>query len=155
MKTSLLISASFFFSSLALACPQLDGRYSECVSEINKKFNGEYIIGQYSEGETQFYHLEKVNMEVGGDVVEETLRSDGMKVSRKEKIPNYGITVRIDTRSRCEGEQVIGVSDVYSLGMKVGQFTTTLSKKDQNLFINIDGGYLNKEVHKRISCIQN
>lgn len=154
MKFPLLFSASFFISSLAFACPQLEGRYSQCESEI-RKLGGEYIIEQYMERSTQFYHLEKIDMEEGGDVQEETIRADGVKVSRKEKIPKYGVTVRIDTRSRCEGDKVIGDSEVFSMGFRVGEFKTILYKEDQNLHINIDGGYLSKEVHKRISCIQN
>jgi RNase P/RNase MRP subunit p29 len=153
MKLSHIISAFLFFSSTAFACPQLEGKYNQCESEI-RYLGGEYNIEQYMQDKVQYYHVQKIDSENEDQVTEETIRTDNVKTSRKEKLPKYGITVRIETKSRCEGEKVIGVSDGFSMGMKMGTFTTVLSKVDNILHIDIDGTYLNKEVHKRIKCIQ-
>lgn len=153
MKLTYVLSAVLFFSSTAFACPQLEGKYNHCESEI-RYLGGEYNIEQYMKDNVQYYHVQKIDAENEDEVTEETIRTDNVKTSRKEKIKKYGITVRIDTKSRCEGNTVVGVSEGFTFGSKMGTFTTVLSKADNTLFINIDGTYLNKEVHKRIKCIQ-
>lgn len=153
MKLSLILS-SFFLSSIALACPNLEGFYDRCLSD-DRQHNGEYKIHQYMQGGVQYYHLQKLNTEDSEDITEETIRTDGVKVSRKEKLKKYGITVRLDTRSTCKNETVVGVSEAYSMGMKMGNTTTVLSRADGVLHIDIDGTLAGKELRKRYRCFQN
>ena len=152
-----MIKALLFFilsGSFAYACPTLEGRYGNCQSEI-RELSGEYIIEEYLKDDVTYYFVQKTESEEDGEILNETIRTDNAKVSRKEKIPKYGVTVRIDTKSRCENNKVIGQSKVYSLGMGVGEFTTVMQRKDDTLYINIDGSVINREIHKRITCLKN
>ncbi len=152
-----MIKALLFFTlsgSFAYACPALEGRYGNCQSEI-RELSGEYIIEEYLKDDVTYYFVQKTESEEDGEILNETIRTDNAKVSRKEKIPKYGVTVRIDTKSRCENNKVIGQSKVYSLGMGVGEFTTVMQRRDNTLYINIDGSVINREIHKRITCLKN
>lgn len=151
IKTLLLFMLS---GSAAFACPSLEGRYDNCQPEI-REINGEYIIEEYLKDNVTYYFLQKAESEETGEIFNETIRTDNVKVSRIERIPQYGVTVRIDTKSRCENSKVISHSKVFSLGLSVGEFTTIMTRVDNTLHVNIDGSFLNRKVHQRITCVTN
>lgn len=150
-KSLILICSLAVFSFSAYACPELSGHYGNCQSEI-RALSGEYLIEESVNEGTLYYFVQKTNPEENEEVTSETFRTDGVKVSRKEKVPQYGLTVRIDTRSVCRGDVVESKSDVFSLGLKVGSFLSKMSRVEGKLLLTIDGGYLNREVHKHITC---
>lgn len=138
------------FSSQSFACPELQGRYSKCYSEV-RKVKGEYIIDQHQENNYQVYNVEYIDDETG-ESRKDQLKTDNKKASRKETLPRMGVTVRIDARTTCDGDTVVSVGDAYFLGAKVGKFTTRIFREGNLLKSNLDGSYLGKESHKRIVC---
>lgn len=144
--------ATLFFSFNALACPNLTGRYGKCQSEINPNMRGEYIAEEYIKDGVKYFAVKFIDDETDEERVD-TFRTDGVMESRKEKVPKLGITVRVDTESRCENDKVIGESDVHFLGKKVGSFVTKIFKQDGNLHTHIDGKVLTKVFNKRIVCL--
>lgn len=153
MKTTLTTIFLTLFSLPIWACPQLAGEYAHCET---KSYNpaAEIVITEYVKNGTRYYDIKKVNGDEDDELQNETLRTDGEKVSRKIKVPKYGVTLRIDTRSQCAGAAVVARSEVFSLGIKVGEFTTKFYKQDNILHTVVDGGYLNREIKKHAECIQ-
>lgn len=137
-------------SSSALACPDLQGRYSKCYSEI-RKVKGEYIVDQHQESDYTVYNIEYIDDETG-ESRKDQLKTNNVKASRKETLPRMGITVRIEAKTKCIGDSVVSTGDAYYLGMKVGTFTTTIFREKNLLKSNLDGAYLGKEKQKRIVC---
>ena len=152
MKTSLITLFLTLTSFPVWACPQLAGEYAHCETKASSQ--AEIVITEYVKSGTRYYDIKKVNGDADDELQNETLRTDGEKVSRKIKVPKYGVTLRIDTRSQCAGDVVVARSEVFSLGIKVGEFTTKFYKQDNILHTVVDGGYLNREVKKHAQCIQ-
>lgn len=144
--------ATILLSVNAFACPDLTGRYSKCQSEINPNMRGEYIAEEYIKDGTKYVAVKFIDDETDEERTD-TFRTDGVMESRKEKVPNLGITVKIETRSRCEGDKVIGDSEVFFLGKRVGSFVTKIFKQNGNLNTHIDGKVLTKVFNKRIVCL--
>lgn len=148
----LLMMALFSTASYALNCPEMQGRYPKCKSEI-RDIKGEYIVEQYMKDEVTFYQIHYIDDETN-ETRTDAIRTDGVLESRKERLPRVGIKVRIDSRSRCNGDSVISDADVYFLGKKVGKFVTKIYKEGDTLYSNLDGEYLGKPLSKRIVCSQ-
>lgn len=132
------------------ACPELQGSYNKCYSEI-RKVKGEYIIDQHQESNYEVYDIEYIDDETG-ESRKDHLKTDSKKASRKETLPRVGVTVRIDAKTHCEKNTVVSVGDAYFLGARVGSFTTRIFREGNLLKSNLDGSYLGREVHKRIVC---
>jgi len=143
-----LILLTFSFKSFA--CPELQGRYNKCYSEI-RKVKGEYIVDQHQESSYQVYDIEYIDDETG-ESRKDHLKTDSQKASRKETLPRIGVTVRIDAKTRCEGNVVVSVGDAYFMMARVGSFTTKIFREGNLLKSHLDGSYLGREVHKRIIC---
>ena len=147
---SILILASLFFSSVAFSCPNLQGKYNNCRSELGE-IDGEYTIDQNQESNYQVYNVLYVNNQ-NGDSQTQVFKTNNKLESRKEELPSSGVTVRIDSKAHCEGDTVAAVADVFFLGGKVGSFTTSIHLEGSLLKSNVDGSYLGTDVHKRIEC---
>lgn len=140
--------ASFSFNTYA--CPNLVGRYKNCFSEI-RKMSGEYVVDQHQESDYEVYVIEYNDDETNAqrkDILKTNLEKD----IRKETIPKIGVTVKIETRSHCDGNAVVSDADVFFLGAKVGNFVSKIFIEDKLLKSNVDGSYLKKDIHKRIVC---
>lgn len=146
----LIVLMGITFSFNSFACPQLQGRYSKCYSEI-RKVKGEYVIDQHQENNYEVYDIEYIDDETG-ESRKDQLKTDNSKVSRKETLPRMGVTVRIEARTHCERDVVVSAGDAYFLGAKVGRFTTRIFREGNLLKSNLDGSYLGKEKQKRIIC---
>ncbi len=145
----------FMFSgSIAFACPSLEGRYGNCQSEI-RQLAGEYIIEEYLKDNVTYYFVQQAESEENGEILNETIRTDNVQVSRTERLPSYGVTIRVDTKSRCENGNVVGHSKAFSMGFNVAEFTTTMKRINNTLHINSVGWLLNRKVNKRITCLAN
>ncbi|MDD4973783.1 MAG: hypothetical protein PHY93_05500 [Bacteriovorax sp.] len=145
----------FFISTLSYslssyACPQLQGRYNKCFSEI-RKINGEYIVDQHQENNYEVYNVEYSDDETGENR-KDLIKTNNQKDSRKESLPRMGVTVTVEARSNCVGDAVVSGADVFFLGAKVGSFVSKIFVEGKNLKSNVDGSYLGKDVHKRIVC---
>lgn len=138
------------FSFHAFACPQLQGSYNKCYSEI-RKVKGEYIIDQHQENNYEVFDIEYIDDETG-ESRKDQLKTDNKKASRKETLPRVGVRVRIDAKTQCVGDAVVSIGDAYFMGARVGSFTSTIFREGNLLKSNLDGSYLGKEVHKRIVC---
>lgn len=136
----------------AFACPDLEGRYPKCKSEI-KDIRGEYVVEQYMKDDVTFYQIHYNDDETDTSRTDE-IRTDGKLESRKERLPRVGIKVRIDSRSKCTGDAVTQDADAFVMGKRVGSFTTKIYKEGETLYSNLDGKYLNKTISKRIVCTQ-
>ncbi len=147
-----LCAAALSFSAYSATCPDLEGRYPKCKSEI-RDIRGEYIVDQYLKGEAMWYQIHYIDDDTDEDRTD-AIRTDGVMESRKEKLPRVGIKVRIDSTSRCNTDSVVSDADVYFLGKKVGKFKTKIWRENNTLYSNLDGSYLNKEISKRIVCTQ-
>ncbi|MFA6236705.1 MAG: hypothetical protein WC635_05200 [Bacteriovorax sp.] len=143
-----LLAASFSIS--AFACPQLQGRYNKCHSEI-RQVKGEYIIDQHQENFYEVYDIQYIDDETG-ESRNDQLKTDNKIASRKETLPRMGVTVRIEAKTSCENNAVVSVGDAYFFGARVGSFTTRIFREGKLLKSNLDGSYLGKEAHKRIVC---
>lgn len=150
MKLLLLILALSFTVGSYASCPQLQGRYNKCYSEI-KKIKGEYIIDQHQENNYEVYNVE-YNDDETGDSRQDVIKTNKKKEIRKEKLPKMGVTVKMESQSYCEGNAVVSDANVYFLGAKVGSFVSKIFTEGRLLKSNIDGSYLGKDVHKRIVC---
>lgn len=149
MKMLLLVS-TFALSTGAMACPELQGRYDKCYSEI-RNVKGEYIVDQHQENNYEVYNVEYNDDETGENRKEE-IRTNNELVSSKQTLPRVGVRVRLEARARCAGHKVISDADVYFMGAKVGNFTNEIFLEGNTLRSNLDGSYLGKELHKRIVC---
>jgi hypothetical protein len=149
MKLLILISA-FSYSLNSYACPELQGRYNKCFSEI-KKIKGEYIVDQHQESNYEVYNVE-YNDDETAENRKDLIKTNNLIDSRKEKLPSLGVNVRIEARSYCEANAVVSNADVFFLGAKVGSFVSKIFIEGNLLKSNVDGSYLSKDVHKRIVC---
>lgn len=139
-----------FLSISAYACPQLQGRYNKCYSEV-RPVKGEYIIDQHQESFYEVYDIQYIDDQTG-ESRNDQLKTDNKIASRKETLPRMGITVRIEAKTNCENDAVVSVGDAYFFGARVGTFTTRIFREGKLLKSNLDGSYLGKESHKRIVC---
>ena len=112
---------------------------------------GEYVIDQHQENDYEVYNIE-YNDDETGESRKELIKTNNQIAKRKEKLPKAGVTVKIEARSTCQGNQVVSDAEVFFLGAKVGSFVSKIFVEDKLLKSNIDGAYLNKDVHKRIVC---
>lgn len=149
MKLLILISV-FSYSLSSYACPQLQGRYNKCFSEI-RKIKGEYIVDQHQESNYEVYNVE-YNDDETGENRKDIIKTDNQKDIRKETLPRMGVTVKIEARSNCAGNAVVSDANVFFLGAKVGSFVSKIFVEGNLLKSNVDGSYLGKDVHKRIVC---
>jgi len=149
MKLILLLSI-FSYTISSFACPNLQGRYGNCYSEI-KKFDGEYIIDQHQENNYVVYNVDFTNNKTGEHRTE-VIKTDNSRELRSERVPSIRVTVKIDAHSHCEGDAVISEADVYFFGAQVGSFVSKFTIEGKQLKSNVDGAYLNTSVHKRIVC---
>lgn len=147
-----LCAATSMFSAYSATCPDLEGRYPKCKSEI-RDIRGEYNVDQYMKDDVTYYQIHYIDDETDENRTD-AIRADGTLESRKERLPRVGIKVRIDSRSRCNDTSVDSDADVYFLGKKVGKFKTKIYKENNTLYSNLDGSYLGKEISKRIVCTQ-
>lgn len=153
MKLTLtLMTALCSLNLYSATCPDLEGRYPKCKSEI-RDIRGEYIVEQYMKDNVNFYQIHYIDDDTDENRTD-AIRTDGKLESRKEKLPRVGIKVRIDSRSRCEPNAVISDADVYFMGAKVGEFVAKIYREGDTLYSNLDGKYLGKPLSKRIVCTQ-
>lgn len=149
MKVLILMSI-FGYSFNSQACPNLQGRYNKCYSEI-KKINGEYIVDQHQENNYEVYNVE-YNDDETGQSRKTLIKTDNRKDIRNESLPKINLTVKIETHSRCEGNTIVSDANVFYLGMNVGNFVSKFVRQGKILQNITDGSYLGTEVHKRIIC---
>ncbi|MEA9355308.1 hypothetical protein SHI21_03810 [Bacteriovorax sp. PP10] len=147
-----LTAALISINTYAGDCPELEGRYPKCKSEI-RDIRGEYIVEQYLKDDVMFYQI-YYNDDETNESRTDAIRTDGKLESRKERLPRVGIKVRIDSRSRCVPGAVVSDADVFFLGKQVGTFKTKIYVEDGTLYSNLDGQYLGKPLSKRIVCTQ-
>lgn len=133
-------------------CPDLQGRYPKCKSEI-RDIRGEYIVEQYLKDDVMFYQIHFIDDETNESRTD-AIRTDGKLESRKERLPRVGIKVRIDSRSKCAPNAIVSDANVYFLGKHVGTFKTKIYAEGGTLYSNLDGQYLGKSLSKRIVCTQ-
>lgn len=143
---ALLLSASFPVWS----CPQLQGAYNHCHSEI-RQMKGEYIVDQHQENDYEVYNVQYIDDESGASR-EDVFRTNGVTVSQKETLPRIGVRVRIEAAAHCEGDVVKSEAKVYFLGAHVGNFVTKIYGDGKFIKSDADGSYLGREIHKRIVC---
>lgn len=151
MKNLFVTAALSFVSLSAYACPELVGRYNKCKSEVNPNMRGEYLIEQHQENNYMVYNVQFIDDETG-EARNDIIVTNGVKVSRKERVPKIGIKVRIDASSSCTQDAVVTNSQIYFLGSNVGYFVTKIYRSGTTLHSDIDGQYTGKEIHKRITC---
>jgi hypothetical protein len=147
-----LIVTTVNINAFAGDCPDLQGRYPKCKSEI-RDIRGEYIVEQYLKDDVMFYQIHYIDDETNESRTD-AVRTDGKLESRKERLPRVGIKVRIDSRSRCESNSVVSDADVFFMGKQVGTFVTKIYLEGDTLYSNLDGKYLGKPLSKRIVCTQ-
>jgi hypothetical protein len=146
----LMVLSTLALSTGAMACPELQGRYDHCYSEV-RTINGEYIVDQHQENFYQVYNVEYNDDETGENRKEE-IKTNNELISSKQTLPRVGVRVRLEARARCAGTKVISDADAFFMGAKVGSFTNEIFLDGNTLRSNLDGSYLGKEIHKRIVC---
>lgn len=132
------------------ACPNLEGRYTQCYSEI-RKVKGDYIINQYQESNYEVYNVEYIDDETGENR-KDLIKTNNQVETRKETIPRIGIKVKLEAKSNCINNSVVSDAEAFYLGKKVGTFVSSISLERKTLKSRIDGSYLGREVHKLIIC---
>jgi hypothetical protein len=147
-----LCAAALSLTAYSATCPDLEGRYPKCKSEI-RDIRGEYAVEQYMKDDVTFYQIH-YNDDETDESRTDAIRTDGVMESRKERLPRVGIKVRIDSRSKCNTDSVVSTADVYFLGKKVGNFVTKIYRENDTLYSYLDGSYLGKTISKRIVCTQ-
>lgn len=155
MKTSTLllpIMLMFSLNTYAQSCPELDGRYDRCYSEI-KQMRGEYIIAQQDQNGVDKFDVQFVDDETDESRTD-IIYADGRLEKRKERVPVIGIKVNVESRSFCKNNMVVTEAKAYALfNSKVGEFTTTLERKKNNqLTMLINGQYIGRKIEKIIKC---
>lgn len=151
-KLIAMIAALISINTFAGDCPDLEGRYPKCKSEI-RDIRGEYIVEQYLKDDVMFYQIH-YNDDETNESRTDAIRTDGTLESRKERLPRVGIKVRIDSRSKCQPDAVVSDALVYFMGRKVGTFKTKIYRDGGTLYSNLDGQYMGKPLSKRIVCTQ-
>lgn len=159
MKTKILLSTlvlSFAFSLQASEvapsqCPELDGRYDRCYSEI-KQMRGEYIIDQQDQNGVEVFKVQFVDDETDESRAD-VIYADGRVEKRKERVPVIGIKVNVESRSSCKNNRVVTDANAYAIfNRHVGQFTTTLERNKNQLIMLIKGQYIGRSINKIIKC---
>lgn len=143
------IALAFFLPTLSFACPNLAGHYYNCHSEI-RPMKGDYKIEQYNVQGTEVYEVRYTDED--GDIQDETFKTDGQIVKKKQTIPSIGIKVLVEASATCSGDNVISNGKAYYLGSNVGNYSTTIFKKDRTLKMKITAQYLGKNIVKLIEC---
>ena len=128
----------------------MQGRYYKCYSEI-RNIKGEYVVEQHQENDYDVFNVQYIDDETG-DTREDVFKTNNEVISRKETLPRVGLRVRIEGRARCEGNAMISDGQVYFMGAHVGSYVTKIFLEGKILRSTVDGGYLGREVHKRIAC---
>ncbi len=149
----ILLSLTFLFTinTYANQCPELDGRYDRCYSEI-KKMRGEYIIDQVDQNGVAVFKVQFVDDETDESRIDK-ITANGKPEYRKERVPVIGIKVDVESKSYCKNNQV--VTDAIARGFfnkKLGEFTTTLSRNKDQLTMLVNGSYIGRSVNKIIKC---
>lgn len=153
MKYFIALTATIIsINTYAGECPDLEGRYPKCKSEI-RDIRGEYVVEQYLKDDVMYYQIH-YNDDETNESRTDAIRADGTLESRKERLPRVGIKVRIDSRSKCAGDSVVSDADVFFMGRKAGDFKTKIYREGGTLYSNLDGQYLGKPISKRIVCTQ-
>jgi hypothetical protein len=151
MKKIITIVVPLVISFNLYACPDLVGKYNKCKSEVNPKMRGQYIIDQHQESNFEVYTVQFVDDETG-EAKTDTIPTNGSVVSRKERVPKIGVNVRVEAKSTCDATAVVTDSQIYFMGAHSGHFTTKIYKTGTTLHSDIDGSYLSRDIHKRITC---
>ena len=148
---NLFVTTTLTLASFNLyACPELVGKYNKCHSEI-RAMKGEYVINEVRENDYSVFQVQFIDDETG-EVRNDTIATNGIVVSRKERVPKIGIRVRVDASSKCTTDAVVTDSQIYFIGANVGYFQTKIYRTGTTLHSDIDGQYTGKEIHKRITC---
>lgn len=150
-KQLLFLSLSLLSINVYATCPALTGKYANCKSEINPKMRGAYIIEQHQENNYEVYDVKFIDDETGEER-HDKMATNGVKISRKERVPKIGINVRVEASSTCEGNAVVTTSDAFWMGGRVGQFVTKIYRTGNSLHSDIDGSYIGRDIVKRITC---
>lgn len=117
-------------------CPELDGRYDRCYSEI-KQMRGEYIIDQQDQNGIDVFKVQFVDDETDESRTD-MIYADGRIEKRKERVPVIGIKVNVESKSSCKNQKVITEADAYAVfNRRVGEFTTTLERNKNQLIMLI------------------
>ena len=132
-------------------CPELDGRYDRCYSEI-KQMRGEYIIDQQDQNGIDVFKVQFVDDETDESRTD-MIYADGRIEKRKERVPVIGIKVNVESKSSCKNQKVITEADAYAVfNRRVGEFTTTLERNKNQLIMLIKGQYIGRSINKIIKC---
>lgn len=144
--------ALLLLPTISFACPNLEGHYPNCHSEI-KKMKGEYQIEQNIENGVEIYSIRYIDE--NGDTQDDEFKTDGSKSVRKKTIPTIGIRVKVEATAVCDGDNVISKGRAYLLGKHVGTFDSTIFKTEDNvLTMKISAQYLGKNMEKLIQCTE-
>lgn len=143
------IALAVLLPSLGFACPNLAGHYYNCHSEI-RPIKGDYKVEQYNVQGTEVYEVRYTDED--GDTQDEVFKTDGQIVRKKQTIPTIGIKVLVEASATCSGENVISNGKAFYLGSNVGNYSTTIFKKDGILNMKINAQYLGKNLVKLIQC---
>ena len=146
----LFVLAIFSYSVISYACPQLQGRYNKCSSEL-KKFNGEYIVDQHQENDYDVFNVE-FNDDVTGEHHSDIIKTDNQSDLKTEKITKFGITTKVDLQTHCEGDKVVSTANVYFLGMRSGSFILKFYRDGKFIKGDVDGSYLGTYVNNHFVC---
>ncbi len=132
-------------------CPELDGRYDRCYSEI-KQMRGEYIIEEQNQNGVNVFKVQFVDDETDESRTD-TIYADGRVEKRKERVPVIGIKVNVESSSSCQNDKVITKADAFAVfNRHVGSFTTTLQRNKNQLVMLINGKYIGRSINKIIKC---
>lgn len=159
MKTKIFISTIVLAITLSLKahelapsqCPELDGRYDRCYSEL-KQMRGEYIIDQQDQNGVEVFKVQFVDDETDESRAD-VIYVDGRVEKRKERVPVIGIKVNVESKSSCKNNRVVTEANAYAVfNRHVGQFTTTLERNKNQLIMLINGKYIGRSINKIIKC---
>lgn len=159
MNQKLFLSTLVLLGSLNLSanefknaqCPELDGRYDRCYSEL-KQMRGEYIIEQQDQNGVDVFNVQFVDDETD-ESRSDIIYADGRVEKRKERVPVIGIKVNVESRSGCNAGKVVTQAEAYAVfNRHVGSFTTTLERNKNQLIMLIKGKYIGRSINKIIKC---
>lgn len=144
MRTMLF---AFLFSFSAFACPDLSGSYSVCRSsnvETPDMFN--VVVSQRLEGDATVYSISS-NLE------EAEYKTDGVPTVAEVTEPTTGMTFRVTSTSRCDGQRVLVIkTDLAINGEHMGSVSTDVTKSGDTLTMVMTGYPDGETVSDTMEC---
>ena len=145
-----LLSLSLLISLPVMACPDLSGQYTRCVSNVSDSdSNSTNVVWTQSQlnGVTTFHGTEQAT---NGDVVSFEFVADGQTYT-SEPSPD-GIRLHTVATAQCDAEALITNTEIMNGTTSLGQINVRVFKQSESLVKEVSGSFMGTNFSEVITC---